>query len=391
MKLKSILSLALMFVTFAAISQTGNLRRAKSSYNRFTDVKSVGNPYLGMQDLKAAQKALEKAIEHEKTSPLAETWVYYALVAADLALLDTTEAALDLIDQAAKGRTKAIELGADNSLPEKMDELSTLMANYALNEGVRAWENRDFAAAYESFDRGSAYRPQDTTLLYYAGLAAVHTQEYKKALGKYVQLVDVDSFSNHQQILLDVSKIYMMEGDTAQAIAFADKGRKLYPEDGDMAIQYIELNLMAGNEEEVIDAINEQAQREPDNKNLQYYLGIAYNAVRDMENAEAAYRRALEIDPDYLDAYINLGGLILNRGIDQWNRIHNDRDMERATYEAEIKKVHGVFDEALPFLERAVELNGENRIALSNLQKYYQIKEDNEKVAEIQARIDALR
>lgn len=391
MNLKSILSLALVLVTFAAIAQPGNLRRAKSSYNRFSEVKSVGNPYLGMVDLQAAQRALERAITHDRTSTLAETWVYYALVNADLALLDTTEAASKLIAQAEDARTKALELDTDDSQTENLETLNTIMAQYALNEGVKAWERQAFDEAYASFDRGSTYLPQDTTLLYYAGLAAVHSQDYKKALDKYVQLVPLDSFSNHQQIILDVSKIYLMERDTANAIRYADIGRKQYPEDGDLAIQYIELNLMAGNEKEVIETINTQALREPDNKNLQYYLGIAYNAVGDTDNAEAAYHRALEIDPDYIDAYINLGGLILNRGIDQWNRIHNDREMSREVYDVEIKKAHEIFDEALPYLEKAVALNGENRIALSNLQKYYQIKENEEKAAELQERIEALR
>lgn len=391
MKLKSILSLVLVLVTFASIAQTGNLRRAKANFQRFSQVKEVGNPYLGMSDLKAAERALEKATEHDRTSPLAETWIYYALVNANLALLDTTETAKEFIAKAEDAREKAFELGPEESNAAEIENLNTVLAQYALNEGVGAWERQDFKAAYQSFDRGSTYIPQDTTLLYYAGLAAIHSQDYGKALEKYTQLVPLDSFSNHRQIILDVSKIHLMQSDTAQAIHYANLGRKQYPDDGELAIQYIELNLMAGNEEEVIDAINEQAVREPDNKTLQYYLGIAYNAINETDKAEAAYQRALEIDPNYLDAHINLGGLILNRGIDQWNRIHNDRDMSKEAYEAEIQKAHAIFDEALPFLEKAVQINGESRIALSNLHKYYTIKENEEKAAEIQARIEALR
>lgn len=391
MKLKSILSLAtLVFIASAADAQTSNLRRAKSSYNRFSDVKSVGNPYLGMADLKIAQRALEKAVEHEKTKDLAETWVYQGLVNADLALLDTVGEAEKFMDTAIQARLKAIELDKDGAQAETLKNLNTTMSQYALNEGVKAWEKKDFKKAYEAFDRGVEYVPNDTTLLYYGGLAAIQTQDYGKALEKYVALIPAEDYSNHRQIVLDASKIYLMQKDTVNAIKYADMGRNKYPEDKELATQYIELNLMAGNEETVIDAINEQAQREPENKTLQYYLGIAYNATKDIDKAEAAYRRAIEIDPNYIDAYINLGGLILNRGIDQWNALNSDRNLTDKQYNEQKKKVYEVFDQALPILEKAVSIDSTNRIALSNLQKYYQVYLNEEKVKEIQSQIDAL-
>ncbi|PPL00130.1 tetratricopeptide repeat protein [Parapedobacter indicus] len=390
MKVKSILLGTLVLASSAAFSQTSNLRKAKASYDKFNEVKSVGNSALGVSDLNTAKEALDKAIEHEKTMNLAETWTYYALVNADLALLDSTEASEQYVQKAVEAREKAISLDTEKENEQNLNILGSILAQYELNKGAKLWDSQDFVGAYNSFDKGLTYLPGDTTLLYYSGMAAVNAQDYEKALAKYVELVPVDSFSNNRQIILDVSRLYLMQGDTANAIKYAEIGTQKYPEDGELATQHIELNLMAGNDEQTIKAINDQVAKDPDNKNLHYYLGIAYNETGDIEKAEASYKKALEIDPNYLDANINLGGLILNKGIDHFNKTNN-ANLQQAEYDVEIKKAYDIFDTALPYLQKAVEIDGKSQVALTNLKRYYEIKEDQAKIDELQARLDALQ
>lgn len=390
MKVKFILLGALVLTTSAVLAQTSNLRKAKASYDKFNEVKSVGNAGLGAADLNTAKEALEKAIEHEKTKDLAETWTYYALVNADLALLDSTGTSDTLVQKAEAAREKAISLDKEKENEQNLSVLSSILAQYELNKGVKAWDKQDFESAYTAFDKGSTYLPGDTTLLYYAGLAAVNSKQYDKALAKYTELAPIDSFSNNKQIILDLSRLYLMQGDTANAIKYAELGTGKYPDDGELATQNIELNLMSGNEEKVISTINDQIAKDPGNKNLHYYLGIAYSETGDMEKAEASYKKALEIDPNYLDANINIGGLILNKGIDHFNKTNN-ANLPQAEYDAEIKKAYDIFDQAFPYLQKAVEIDGKSFLALTNLKKYYEIKEDKAKVEELQARIDALQ
>lgn len=390
MKVKSLLSLALVLVTTAAFAQPSNLRRAKTSYNKFNEIKMIGNPQLGMPDLKGSLAALEKAIEHDRTKDLAETWTYYTLANADMALLDTTENAVSYYQKANEARKKALELDTDGEMKENISSAGSILAQYELNQGVVAWDAENFVDAYHSFDRASGFLPGDTTLLYYAGLAAINSQDYEKAIDKYIELVPLDSFSSNRQIILDLSRLYLMQADTANAIKYAGLGSGKYPNDNELAVQNIELNLLAGNEKEIISTILNQISKDPTNENLHYYLGIAYNSADNPEEAEKAYRAALAINPDYVEANINLGGLILNRGIDQFNTANNDRDLSQVQYEEAIKASHLVFDQALPYLQKAVDIDKNNIIALDNLLKYYQIKENQEKIDELTARIDAL-
>ncbi len=391
MNVKSLLSLALILLATTAFAQQSNLRRAKTSYNKFNDLKMVGNPYLGMADLKASLASLEKAVEHDKTKDVAETWVYYALATADMALLDTTETSANFFKTAVDARQKALQLDQQGEMAENLNAVSSILAQYELNQGVTAWDAQDFQQAYKYFDRASEFMPGDTTLLYYAGIAAINSENYDNAIAKYVELVPIDSFSQNRQIILDVSRLYLMREDTVSAIKYAKIGTDKYPEDSELATHNIEVNLMAGKDVEVIADINNQIKRDPNNKNLHYYLGIAYSASGDAENAEKAYRQALVVDPNYVEANINLGGLILNRGIDVFNAANNDRSLNQQQYDAALKNAHDIFDQALPFLQKAVDTDGTNLIALDNLMKYYQIKENQEKADEIKARMDAIR
>ncbi|MBZ5727332.1 MAG: caspase family protein [Acidobacteriia bacterium] len=45
-----------------------------------------------------------------------------------------------------------------------------------------------------------------------------------------------------------------------------------------------------------------------------FYLGLTYNALFDEEKAQQYYKKAIEIDPDYLEAHANYAGMLLDIG-----------------------------------------------------------------------------
>jgi tetratricopeptide (TPR) repeat protein len=45
-----------------------------------------------------------------------------------------------------------------------------------------------------------------------------------------------------------------------------------------------------------------------------FYMGRAYSALFDYENAGRAYKKAIQLDPDYLEAHANYGGILLDTG-----------------------------------------------------------------------------
>src|SRR5690606_14844819 len=117
------------------------------------------------------------------------------------------------------------------------------------------------------------------------------------------------------QIYLDLSRLSIMQADTTAALKFVEEGAAKFPDNEELATHNIEMNLQLGNEEKVTNDIKAQIAKNPQDPKLQYYYGIALAATENNADAEAAYKKAIELDPAYTNAYINLSGLILNKGI----------------------------------------------------------------------------
>jgi tetratricopeptide (TPR) repeat protein len=158
-----------------------------------------------------------------------------------------------------------------------------------------------------------------------------------------------------------------------------------------LATQEIELSLMSGKQKEVIAKIIDQAQRNPTDKLYPFYLGIAYSAINDYAKAEEAYKNAIALDPNYANAYLNVGGILLNRGIDTYNAANKLPQNKQKEYDEMIKKASTQFDIALPYLQKAADLDPSSRLALENLKKYYIIKKNKEKVDELSNKLNTLK
>jgi Flp pilus assembly protein TadD len=64
-----------------------------------------------------------------------------------------------------------------------------------------------------------------------------------------------------------------------------------------------------GKYNECIDAFHAVLETEPDNADVYNNLGVAYANVADFEHAETYLTKALELDPELAQAYINLSDL----------------------------------------------------------------------------------
>ena len=390
MNIKSlILALVMTGTSVVAFAQKGELNSAKSNYDKYTVLKGASSAIAG-GNLKSAKEAIDKAAAHEKTKDNPETWTYKALIYADLALLDSVPTtSTPLLNEATSALQKAVSLDKAGENKANIDEVNKLLAQYHMNAGVRAYQAKNFKDALKGFNNSLSYRPGDTTLTYYAGISAINAQDYPAAIKAYQELVKTN-FSNNNQIYLDLSRIYAMQKDTTAAIKAAAEGSAKFPEDADLARQEIELNLLSGKQKETIGRITAQAEKEPKNKLYPFYLGVAYATLNDNNKAEEWYKKALTIDANYAEANLNLGGLILNKGIELYNAANKLPQSKQKEYDAMMKKANAEFDRALPYLQKATELSPKSRMAWENLRAYYQAKRNPTKVAEINKTIQTL-
>lgn len=391
MKIKSfILAAVFSASTLMVFAQKGEVTSARTNYEKFLGLKDANSMLLALPNIKAAKTSIDKAVVHAKTLEDPAAWTYKALIYGELALLDSVpETSKPLIEEAKAAHKKASELDKAGENKANLENVyGSVFSQYELNQGVKAYQTNEFANAYTAFNNALSFRPGDTTITYYAGLSAINAKNYKAGIQSYESLIKTN-FSANSQIYLDLSRLYTMEGDTARAIAVASEGANKF-NDANLATQEIELSLMSGKQKEVIARISEQAQKDPKNKLYPYYLGIAYSTIGESSKAEEAYLTALKIDPNFADASTNIGGIILNKGINLFNKANQLPQNQQKEYEAMIKIGEVELEKALPYLIKSNELDPKSRIALENLKTYYIIKKNQEKVTEISAKLENL-
>ena len=390
---KAIVFSLLVAAGTTAFAQSGNLRKAKAGLQKFQELQANNLPgeqlaQLAKKDLQTAKEAIDAATTHDKTKDNPETWTIYALINANLAVLGKSE---DEVQAAETGIQKATELDTDGKNKENIDVAKQLLGQYSFGQGAEAFNSQDYKTAYSAFDKALAYRPGDTTLLFYSGLAASNLEDYQNAIAKFKDLVPEKEFSNHKLVMTELSRLSLLTADTTTALEYAGQAAADYPDDSDIATQNIQLNLIVGNEEKVISDIENQIAKQPDNKTLYYYLGIAYSATNDQEKAIAAYKKAVEIDPDYADANRNASATIINSVRDQLNQLNSDKSLSNSDYATKVAALKEKIKEALPYLEKVVESDPSDIDALRSLKGYYDFQQDEAKSAELQTKIEALQ
>ena len=107
------------------------------------------------------------------------------------------------------------------------------------------------------------------------------------------------------------------------------------------------------------------------------------------------YAKSLEIKPDYFDANYNLGALYFNKAVqmvndanDMWKpRMSKEESNKQSEMEAGGK---AMFSTALPYLEKALDVDPEDRETLRSLRDIYARIGMDEKMLEVSAKLKSM-
>ena len=123
---------------------------------------------------------------------------------------------------------------------------------------------------------------------------------------------------------------------------------------------------------------------------FQRYLGVSYQNEGKEAEAETAFKKAIELDPEYMDAYIDLGNLYLQKG----NRLSTEANElpldEAEKYDAMMTQAKESFALAVPYLEKILTQDPNNLPVLQILREIYVRVGDMAKANELKAKIDEL-
>jgi tetratricopeptide (TPR) repeat protein len=182
----------------------------------------------------------------------------------------------------------------------------------------------------------------------------------KLAIEQYEQIVKLDTDPNNQvddHLLL--GRLYRLNNDLEKAEQEFKTAVKLQPDSEEAVTTLAYLYNEEGDGTRAIEALN-SVPEESRSAKLYSALGYTYEQKKDYKSAIAAYRHAIALDRDNLDAIRGLAQNLLNDGqteaaLEQYKIIADANPEDAQTYVrmAEIYRRNGNFDEALASLNKA--------------------------------------
>lgn len=358
---------------------------------------------------------------------------YYTLgkASADLAAAGNTAEYAN----AASAFEKVLEIeGGKGKYSSDAQARMQSMAAELINAAVEDGNNNDYKAGAEKLYMSYSMKPQDTTTLYYAASYAVTAKDYDNALKYYNQLKDLNytgitmeykatnletgkeesfgadkfqrdlmvkgkthaepveerSDSKRSEIVKNIALIYNTLGENEKAKQAYKEARAEDPDDVNVILNEANLYYSLGDKETFKTLMAEATVKAPDNPDLQYNIGVINMEQGNLDEARAAYQKAIEIDPNYINAYLNLSTSYVNEGnalIDEMNTLGTSR-ADIARYDELKEKKDSLFKEGATILENALNVVSDNQGILEQLKNIYGALGDTENFKRIKGLLE---
>lgn len=246
-----------------------------------------------------------------------------------LVMWDVTKPSVpgDILMEAAKAYHKAFELGAkEKDVAPKIKEIS----EFYYNDAFTAYSLGNLAKASDLF-KGAAdvsvlapCAEPNNDAFYNTAFTALATKNYPRAEEYYNKCIERGHFMDGN-VYASLSEVALANADTLKAKTLLATGLTSYPNNASILTNLINLYLSTKEDPaKIVELLDEAKKAMPDNASLYYVEGNIYTGIKDYDKADAAYNKALEIQPGYDMAYYGLATTLLKRGedlVDQMNAL----------------------------------------------------------------------
>ena len=194
-------------------------------------------------------------------------------------------------------------------------------------------------------------------IAYYATLAANGVED-RDAILKYapIAIKDKDNGSVAMQLWADALKA---KGDTAKWVESLKEGILKFPENQYFFANLVDYYSSSNQPEKAMQFADDMLTKDPNNKLYLYVKAYLYHNMKEYDQAIDFYKKTIEVDPQYAEAYSNLGLVLLMKAQDFADQSTTDvNDPKYAEAQATIKKF---YEEAKPYYEKARDLKPDQK------------------------------
>ena len=279
---------------------------------------------------------------------------------------------------------KALQLDDKDKFSKSIKIKLTLLIGDLTNQAVTAFNDETYEKALKSFeqilaiDETPVYKADDpnavdTVIIFNAGLAAYNAKQYDKAIKYYEEAAKYKY--NGAKIYSLIANSYFQKKDTVGALNVLNGALKEYPNEVTILNEVINVYLNSNKVNDAMKYLDIAMAQDPKNATYYFVQGTLYDKLDKPEDAIKSYQKAIEFKADYFDAYYNLGAVYYNKGVKQVDVSNAVPSNEPEKYEIEKDKADVEFKKAIPYMEKALELNPTDKFALGSLKTlYYRLK-----------------
>jgi len=406
-------ALAFLLLGFTAFAQKKEVKEAEKALKK-------GN-------IELAQENIEKACQLKDNAD-AKTKAKIYFVKAQIA-----QAKGDL-ETAVKMYKKVQEYEKQNGLNKYSEEASKQLkdlGNKLISKVSQANQNKNYKEALKNMELVYLINPTDDNL-YILAVLQLYNNDYEGAYNNFKKLYDNGYTGVRKQYLLTDKKtgqtVQAPDEKTMKLMAKMDQYENPRVEETPSKRAELVTNMLyalnkLGKDEEAYQLIKKAEQEDPNNVDLvigeaNYYLkkndhanfvkamekafeldpkaeyayniGFGYYSLKDYDNARKWFKKAVELKPDYKEAYLGLSLVELAPERELVEQINENLDHPRK-YDALMKQLHQVYRNALPYLEKYHELNPNDINNVRTLRKIYNELEMNDKAKEMKELLKQLK
>ena len=422
MKIKNLVIASSLIFSVSTFAQKDELKAAEKALK-------AGNP----AEAKTALAQAESLIANADDSQKAQFYFLKGNTYLDLSkkkieagknLGEAAKAYNDLMEVEKKSGKSKYTAQAQTSLQEVMGELR----NSAIADNNEKKYKESALKLYQIYTLDK----KDTIMLYYAAGTASNAQDFDLALDYYNKLKEMNysgkatnyvakSKLNDQEqvfssmtamnnavkmgthsdpkvekveskrgeIYTNIARIYIMKNDIPSAKKSISDARSLNPDDTSLLLAEADLYLKTEDYATYKKLISEALVKRPNDAELFFNLGVISSKFKGGDaEAEKNYLKAIEIDPNYKNAYVNLAILKLSNEkdiVDSMNKLGTSA-ADNKKYDALKAKREAMYKSALPYLEKAEQLFSGDKDIRSTLLNVYNALDMTEKYKALKAK-----
>jgi len=421
---KQILILSAFLISMTVFGQKDELKAAEKaiSSNDFTTALAQANKAEGLltdDDQKSTAKCyyLQAMALYQNGSANAD--------------VEEVSAAFDKLLSYEKG-TKVKYSGEIKGLTQTLVQTTATRASEAYKAATVSQADADYVKAAKEFHMVYVLSPNDTLYLDNSALIYNKGKDYQKSIEAYEELLAVnytgitteyvatdkdgqdvtypDKKAMDLQVKLKLASNprsevkesrrniiykyladnYIALEDYDKALEVLDKGREEYPDSYELLIAQANVYYNKGNKEMFKQLLEKAIEMHPEDANLYYNVGVMNMEQGNTDLAVKSFKKAVELNPDFAQAYQNLGTAIIDKTkpiVEEMNKSLSDFDK----YDRLLNEQKEIYKEALPYYEKAYELDGNSIGVVQTLLGLYENLEMTEKLEALQVVYDGLK